>query len=574
MGNNDIGAKEIICANCGSSFIYRCGTAEFQVNRNRVPRYCYACSKTYRLMRQSELEIRESQVWQQQKEKEHQFFLQEISKWNLVPFDQVCPSSERVLYIIGNGFDLMHLVKSSYYAFRDSLGRKSTLRYMLESFLLADDIWADFENALATFNMKVMSSPDIIDMWLDSFDAYDEEAGAAEFYMAVEACANPICSVYEELQERLRAWVDKLTVGTEDLPLRHMFRNGKVLNFNYTEFVETLYNVPHDHVCYIHGCRRRVKGKPKEKLIIGHKPGASDSFLEVDYKHYERRNKSFRGAMINAAQDAVIDVVANADEELTKRCANIIASHQGFFKELKDIKEIIVIGHSLSPVDWEYFEEVAASVSDKHAVHWYFGCHGIRDLKNLEKLLVRLEIQRESVEIFRTDLISVVPAPIVKAKTDKAPKAKMLSAVSTGVKWCARTQDRELEIITLTDGRVCYKTNFPTLIDNLFFARDGVHLFVVLHGLKPGVFLFACEDSEWKFIDELMDPSGQGLLNRRLNRVFVGNLEITFVYNNRFRVYSLNDGKLVVNQAVRDAKNTVKVFGDDVSRYFIRGRKD
>lgn len=45
------------------------------------------------------------------------------------------------LYVIGNGFDMMHGVPSSYYIFRDSLGKKSDLREQFEILNLKEYIW-------------------------------------------------------------------------------------------------------------------------------------------------------------------------------------------------------------------------------------------------------------------------------------------------------------------------------------------------------------------------------------------------------------------------------------------------
>ena len=42
-----------------------------------------------------------------------------------------------------NGFDLMHGVSSSYYNFRDFLGKESELRKQLEEWNLEEDLWAD-----------------------------------------------------------------------------------------------------------------------------------------------------------------------------------------------------------------------------------------------------------------------------------------------------------------------------------------------------------------------------------------------------------------------------------------------
>lgn len=50
----------------------------------------------------------------------------------------------------------MHGVKSSYRAFRDSLGRNSELCRELEFYLKAEDIWANFEDALGHINMDMI----------------------------------------------------------------------------------------------------------------------------------------------------------------------------------------------------------------------------------------------------------------------------------------------------------------------------------------------------------------------------------------------------------------------------------
>lgn len=42
--------------------------------------------------------------------------------WNVMDLGEINPSTDSIV-ILGNGFDLMHGVKSSYYAFRDTLGK-------------------------------------------------------------------------------------------------------------------------------------------------------------------------------------------------------------------------------------------------------------------------------------------------------------------------------------------------------------------------------------------------------------------------------------------------------------------
>jgi len=255
-------ADELICTQCGDRYIVRYNNESPLLHRHH-PEKCYKCRRVERERREKEKEEQENQLWQQRKAEEYEEYLRQLPQWNVVPIDSFQPKADQVLYIIGNGFDLMHCVPSSYYSFRDSLGKNSSLRFALESFWTPDDIWADFENALAKFNAEAMSSAFMIDNYLDLYDVYDGDSGAAECYMAAEAAANPIVTVASELPQRFRMWVNSLSIGTDDRPLQSLFRKGKVLCFNYTEFVESLYGIPEDRVYYIHGCRRKKTSQSK-----------------------------------------------------------------------------------------------------------------------------------------------------------------------------------------------------------------------------------------------------------------------------------------------------------------------
>ncbi len=374
--NERLTMKKRICKTCGKEFL---SEAKFS--------YCRTCSKKWREEQKKLKKQAENLKWKEYQRLQKEIFESEVLAYCPIPMESIHLHAN-TLYVIGNGFDLMHRVPSSYYNFRDSLGKNSSLRYELETVLTAEDIWADLENALGTLNYDLMGSSHIVDMWLDNFGFYDDEdGGAAEFYMAAEAAAAPMYNLVRDLQPAFRRWVERLEVGTDDRPLIGLIHPmGKVLNFNYTEFIETLYGVK--DVCYIHGSRRK-----KEKLILGHRPGETGSFSE---KSMEPEN--YRQAVIDVAQDNVFDLVGEYDKDLTKNSREIILNHQDFFNDLASVEQIIVIGHSISPVDWDYFEEIWKKAEK---AHWYFGIYGITDLRNMMELVNSLNI--ENYDVFRTD---------------------------------------------------------------------------------------------------------------------------------------------------------------------------
>lgn len=106
-------------------------------------------------------------------------FEENLKEWNLLSLEEMGESvKEGSLYVIGNGFDMLHGVRSSYYDFSRTLGKKSSVRFYLEKYLKTDDLWADFEGALGKINIEAMCQPYIIDNFLDINGAYDEDAGA------------------------------------------------------------------------------------------------------------------------------------------------------------------------------------------------------------------------------------------------------------------------------------------------------------------------------------------------------------------------------------------------------------
>lgn len=521
------------CKNCGKQFLQ---------NSTENHNYCRICNKNWRKEQERKEEEAQKLKWQEQRKRNQEIFEKEIYKYNPVSIEEINPSN-RTLYIIGNGFDLIHRVPSTYYSFRDSLkGKNSNLRWLLETTLTPDDIWADFENSLGSLNLDLMASRDIVDMWLDDFGFYDEDSGAAEYYMAIEAAANPIISIVHDLQPAFRRWISRLNIGTDDRPLNKLISpKGRAISFNYTEFIESLYGVK--DVCYIHGCRKNKR----EKLILGHRPGAEGVFHGK-----ERKPCTYRQAVIDVAQDNVFELIGQYDENLTKNSQEIIASHRAFFDSLKDINQVIVIGHSLSPVDWDYFFEVDKAIPD---AHWYFGIFGLNDLRNNDRLTKELGIKNYS--IFRTDGIRTEPI----SAEDVTPKVK---------KHNQRTiQDEETTIII--------KDNYDLIMDNFEIVLPdqvkkaailGNHIFLILDDLGHSILQFSKQGDSWEFVAKLKSFEHQSLINKRLNHVFMTEDYLTFVYNNRVRIYELATGKMISNHQIRDAKNK-RYDGTDVMKKIL-----
>lgn len=319
-----------------------------------------------------------------------------------IPFKEISieelnlKNPSNTLVIIGNGFDLMHGVKSSYRDFQKSIGKNNQLRFYMETYLDTSDLWANLEDSLGKLNYSMFLDADVIDMWLDDFGAYDSDAQAADYFAAVETAIEPTFYIPGELKRRFRSWVKTLTVGNNNRPFNMLCGDYKVLSFNYTEFIETLYGARRENVCYIHGCRNgKRNGKPDE-LILGHKPGMEEEQLsKVNPKSIKYKNPHKR-YIAESAMDTAFDEALWYENATTKDCDKIIREHQHFFDNLSDIEEIYIIGHSLSEVDYPYFREVCKQTN----VAWYIGYHSLDDMKRL--LIFARSMAIKDITVFKT----------------------------------------------------------------------------------------------------------------------------------------------------------------------------
>ena len=395
------------CKDCGKDFII---TPEeqrhFKAMGFEFPKRCIDCRKVRKNAKKSakaKEKERLKAIEKEKREKKWEKDEKELKKiLKALPFHQIqindiaLVNPTKTLVVIGNGFDLMHGVKSSYWDFQNTIGKNSSLRFYMEAYLDTEDLWSNLEDSLGRLNYSKFLNPDIICMWLDNYGAYDPDAQAADFFAAVETAIAPTFEIPRELNKRFKKWIKTLTVGNKDRPFAMLHGDYKVLCFNYTEFIEELYGAKADNVCYIHGCRKNREHVKTDKLILGHRPGMEKELWDkVKLKPYKFKDP-YKRYIMESALDTAAREAAWYDESMTKKCDDIIKNHKQFFDGLSDIEEIYVIGHSLSEVDYPYFKEICKKSDAK----WSIGFHSLDDMKRLLIFVDTMELSR--VNIFRT----------------------------------------------------------------------------------------------------------------------------------------------------------------------------
>lgn len=265
-------------------------------------------------------------------------------------------SDNRILYIIGNGFDLAHGIKSSYWNFREWLVlNKYNLVGMMDIFFSNQrDVWSSIEQALGEYDEGSILDycrPD------EEFDYEHSLSSSARVEDSPMAIFRP---VLEEFRQAFRDWVNSIEISGIEKVYK-LNTDSRYLSFNYTDTLETEYGIAQNKVTHIHGSRLN-----DEEYIIGHNNNRNPSSVWDDDG-------------LTFEQQAYENIIVWMNE-FTKQYNRNIAKHSSFFDSLYDIKQIIVIGHSMSKVDWPYFREIIKNIGKE--IPWIVYCHSIDDRNN------------------------------------------------------------------------------------------------------------------------------------------------------------------------------------------------
>lgn len=194
--------------------------------------------------------------------------------------------------------------------------------------------------------------------------------------------------------------------------------------------------------------------------------------------------------------------------------------------------------------------------------HWYFGIHGLNDLKNAERLKSELLIDKSS--LFRIDgIFTKDNDELIKYNEEKRAREHKGSQIRKFAEAdiCVEIENYEMRIRQGDDIR--FEVVLPGDVRKVAIIGDCIF---VLMG-DASVMLFGKVDEEWKFIRPLETLDNHPLINKRLRHIYMTDGDATFVYNNRIKRYDLKTGELIHNRAVSKAKDR-KYSGVDVLERF------
>ncbi len=223
------------------------------------------------------------------------------------------------LYIIGNGFDLMHNLPTRYSDFA---------KFCKENY-----------KALYLEMMRCFNKLDKVKLWMNFEDALgfpDRDYIQRNYERVKKANRDGKISVeIEELKEAFSAWITRISpiIATYKGEKFFAFKNDDAfVNFNYTDTLEKIYDIHHD-ILHIHG-----GGEELEKIRMDEIP-----YTGYIFGHCEElpNNEEFE-----IREDSRY---LRKDFQYTE-LENFLVN--------KQVDNIVVIGHSMAKVDYGYFKMI------------------------------------------------------------------------------------------------------------------------------------------------------------------------------------------------------------------------
>ncbi len=317
------------------------------------------------------------------------------------------------LYIIGNGFDLFHKLKTKYQHFALFLQKNNSELYELmvkyywltdldpedEENSLRDELWGDFENKLAEMDFEAL-----LDDFRDYLPDYSsDEFRSRDYHTFDQEIGRMIDRLTKELYAEFKEFI--LDVEFEHLPsnLINLERDSVFLNFNYTDTLEHYYGVERKKITYIHG---RAK-TDAEQTILGHginpeefrdKPTEPPAGLnEEEYYEWRQEMSDNHDYAYDTGRDTAIGYFKTSH----KSTGEIKVKNKQFFTSIATVRKVIILGHSISKIDQPYFLEVIRSVHPD--TKWTVSYFGDTEKEERTRTLVNLGISESNIDLIKIE---------------------------------------------------------------------------------------------------------------------------------------------------------------------------
>ena len=275
------------------------------------------------------------------------------------------------LYIIGNGFDLHHGLRTLYANFRDDYVKK-------RSSVLWNDLldiygeapqnnnlwWKDFENMLGKVDYDSLSK---------------SRNGDALGFMKVRNLMKG------KLPPLFGKWIKDVDsqIDASKIELMHEIDTSSLFfTFNYTLLLDKAYHVKEENVWHIHGSVNHP-----DDIIVGHDADAGQlvKYIQEYNRNQPRISPSYAD---NINQEALNGA---------KKVWNRIYLQEDKFHQYSNIRHYVAMGFSFNDIDMPYIEKIWSVNCHKEETDWSIYWHSDGEEEFMKKELFKLGANKSSI---------------------------------------------------------------------------------------------------------------------------------------------------------------------------------
>lgn len=314
------------------------------------------------------------------------------------------------LYIIGNGFDLHHNLKTRYHDFAIYLKKNNADIYdILESFISYStsekDLWSKFEENLANLDVEAIlheHSDRLPDYSNDDFRDRDR-------YVFPDIMDELLIKLTKDLFSAFKNFIQEVVQPNSSFEQKIDINEEAIfLTFNYTNTLERVYHIDRSRITYIHNSAFYNS----EDIILGH--GINPESFEVRLHHppnglnpdeIEKWYNDYDENYYDFSYDEGKNRIMEYFKETFKPTREIIKQKASFFKQLNTIEEIFIFGHSLSKVDLPYFKELVKHINTH--VKWTVSYYNNEEYNRHEETLNSMGISSADINFVKLDHLKI-----------------------------------------------------------------------------------------------------------------------------------------------------------------------
>lgn len=283
------------------------------------------------------------------------------------------------LVIIGNGFDCHLGLETNYekfYSYLKEVSSKEIVNW--EIWKLTDFIYSRLTSNTTEnewHNLEKML-PNVLEDSFITFWGKDDED--------VEDVKEILDNMRRFLYTNFKRWIGELNCNIVIRSDRKPQQNHCYISFNYTQAAQIYFSAGNKNMFYLHG-----KANQPDTIVLGH-AGLS----EQDFQSLYTGAKFMEciGSAYGSIQIAVLDYI----KDTTKKHDVIIRKLKLWIRKNKrfrfnKIKEVYILGHSMSDVDKPYFNYLSQHLNKKCV--WKISSYDEKDTANIRSCMKDINIK-------------------------------------------------------------------------------------------------------------------------------------------------------------------------------------